>query len=136
MSLINQVHWKATASEQLNGIVAGMGTLYLSNYRSIEYVRVILTFSNMRSCHRLVLKLKPIPGHVFTKLFRIRIKIGLNLNNILLTTFFKTYYKYSTFDCWYLIKYVLRTRLLGILSFFMKESVNFIVATVIKMWAH
>ena len=85
----------------------------------------------MRSCHRLVLKLKPIPGHVFTKLFRI--KIGLNLNNILLTTFFKTYYKYSTFDCWYLIKYVLRTRLLGILSFFMKESVNFIVATVIKM---
>jgi len=55
---------------------------------------------------------------VFTKLFRIRIKIRLKLNMLLLWTFFETYYNYLTIDCWYLIKYVLQTRLLEILSFF------------------
>ena len=30
------------------------------------------------------------------------------------------------------MKYVLKTRLLGVLSFFVDEKVNFIVATVIK----
>ena len=29
--------------------------------------------------------------------------------------FFKTYYNYLTIECWYLIKYVLQTRLLGLL---------------------
>ena len=53
-----------------------------------------------------------------TKLFRIRIKISLTLNNLLLWTFIETYYTYLTIDCWYLIKYVLQTRLLGILNFF------------------
>jgi len=62
---------------------------------------------------------------MFTKLFRIRIKISLKLNNLLLWTFFETYYNYLTIDCWYLIKYVLQ-------SFFMKEKVNFIVATAMK----
>jgi len=33
--------------------------------------------------------------------------------------FLKTCYNYLTFICWYLIKYVLHTRL-GLLSFFMK----------------
>jgi len=33
----------------------------------------------------------------------------------------------------YLIKYVLQTRLLGILSFFMKEKVNLIVATIMEI---
>ena len=46
--------------------------------------------------------------------------------------FFKTYYNYLTIDCWYLIKYVLQTRLLGILSSFLKEKVNFIAETVMK----
>jgi len=32
--------------------------------------------------------------------------------------FSNTYYNYLTIDCWYLIKYVLQTRLLGILNFF------------------
>ena len=32
--------------------------------------------------------------------------------------FFKTYYNYLTIDRWCLIQYVLRTRHLGILSFF------------------
>jgi len=70
---------------------------------------------------------------VFTKLFRIRIKIRLKLNIPLLWTFFETYYNYLTIECWYLIKYVLQTRLLGILNFFMKENVNFIVATTMKI---
>ena len=79
-----------------------------------------------------------IPGAVFTKLFRIRIKIRLKLKILLLWTFFKTYYtcNYLTIDCLYLIKYVLQTRLLRILSFFMKEKVNFIVETVMKICAH
>ena len=48
--------------------------------------------------------------------------------------FFKTYNNYLTIDHWGLIKYVLQTRLLKILSFFfVKEKVNFIVATVRKM---
>ena len=36
-------------------------------------------------------------------------------------SFFKTYYMYNylTIDCWYLIRNVLQTRLLGILSFFL-----------------
>ena len=67
------------------------------------------------------------PGHVFTKLFRIRIKI-----RPLLCTFFETYYDYLT-DCWYLIIYILQTRLLGILSFFVIEKVNFIVATAMQI---
>ena len=46
--------------------------------------------------------------------------------------FLKTYYYYSTIDCCYSIKYVLQTRLLENLSFFMKEKVNFIVVTVKK----
>jgi len=46
--------------------------------------------------------------------------------------FFITYYNCLTIDYWYFIKYVLQTRLLGILSFFMKEKVNFIVASVMK----
>ena len=50
-------------------------------------------------------------GSVFTKLFSIR-------------SVLKAYYDYLTIDCWCLIKYVLQTRLLGILSFFMKEKVN------------
>jgi len=72
---------------------------------------------------------------VFTKLFRIRIKIRLKLklNMLLLWTFFETYYNYLTIDCWYLIKYVLQTRLLGILSFFYKRKVNFIVTTAMKI---
>jgi len=45
---------------------------------------------------------------------------------------FKTYYNYLTVDCCCLIKYELQTRLLGILTFFIKEKVNFIVATVMK----
>jgi len=44
--------------------------------------------------------------------------------------FFKTYYNYLTTDWWLLIKYVLQTRLL---SLFMKEKVNFIVATVMTI---
>jgi len=48
---------------------------------------------------------------VFTKLFRIRIKIRLKLKNLLLWTFFETYYNYLTIDWWYLIRYVLLTRL-------------------------
>ena len=51
--------------------------------------------------------------------------------NSYIMDFFKTYYNYLTNNC--LIKYVLQTRLLGILSFFMKEKVNFIVATGMKI---
>jgi len=54
---------------------------------------------------------------VFTKLFRIRIKIRLNLNILLIWIVFKTYHNYLTSDCLYLIKYVLQTRLLGTLNF-------------------
>ena len=43
---------------------------------------------------------------------------------------FKAYHNYLTIDCLYLIKYVLQTKVLGILSFFMKEKVNLIFATV------
>jgi len=39
-----------------------------------------------------------------------------------LWTFFKTYYNYLTIDCWYLIKYVLQTRLPGIISFRSKAT--------------
>jgi len=70
---------------------------------------------------------------VFTKLFRIRIKIRLKLKNRLLWIDFKTYHKYLTIDCLYVIKYVLQTRILGFLSFFMKEKVNLIVATVMEV---
>jgi len=55
------------------------------------------------------------------------------VNNSYIMDFFKTYYNYLTNNCWCLIKYVLQTRLLGILSFFMKEKVNFIVATGMKI---
>ena len=56
------------------------------------------------------------PGPVFTKLFRIRIKIRLGLKYFTMN-FLKKIKKNLNIDCWYLIKYVLRTRLLGILSF-------------------
>jgi len=70
---------------------------------------------------------------VFTKLFRIWINFRLKLNILILWIVFKTYYNYLTIDRLCLIKYVLQTRLLGILSvFFIKEKVNFIVATVMK----
>jgi len=69
---------------------------------------------------------------VFTKLFRIRIKIRLKLKTLLLWTFFKTAYNYLTSYCWYLIKYILQTGLLKTLSFSMKEKVNFTVETVMK----
>jgi len=72
-------------------------------------------------------------GPVFTRLFRIRFKIRLKLNILLLWIVFKTYYTSLTFDCLYLIKYVLQTRPLGILSLFMKEKVNLIVATVMEI---
>jgi len=58
---------------------------------------------------------------VFTKLFRIRLKLKI----ILLWTFFETYYNYLTIDWWYLIKYVLQIRILGILSIFMKRKDQF-----------
>ena len=60
------------------------------------------------------------PGPVFTKLFRNRIKIRLKLKILLLRTFLKTCNNYWTIDCWYLIKYVLQTRLLG--SFFYERK--------------
>jgi len=66
-------------------------------------------------------------------LSRIRIKIRLKLNILLLWIVFKTYHNYLTIECLYLIKYVLQTRLLGILSLFMKEKVNLIVGTVIEI---
>ena len=90
-------------------------------------------------CHWRVLELRGwihSPGPVFTKLFRIRIKIRLKLKILLLWIVFKTYHNYLAIVCLYLIKYVLQTRLLGILSFFMKEKVNLIVATVMQIWAH
>jgi len=71
---------------------------------------------------------------MLTQLFRIRIKIRLKQKKyILLWIVFKTYHNYLTIDCLFLIKYVLQTRLLGILSFFMKEKVNFIAATVMEI---
>ena len=75
-------------------------------------------------------------GPVFITLFRIRIKIRLKLNILLQRTFFETYFYYVTIDCWCLIHYLLQTRLLGILSFFVKEKVNFKVETAMKIWAH
>ena len=69
----------------------------------------------------------------FTKLFRVRIKIRLKLKIRILWDVFKTYHIYLTIDCLYLVKYVLQKRLLGILSFFMKEEVNFIVVTVMEI---
>ena len=45
--------------------------------------------------------------------------------------FFKTYYNYLTIECWYLTKYELETRFLR--TFYIKEKVNFTVATVIKI---
>jgi len=69
---------------------------------------------------------------VFTKLFRIRIKIRLKLKIILLWTCFKTYYNYLTIDCQYLIKYVIHTRLFGILSFLIEEIVN-VIATIMQI---
>ena len=72
-------------------------------------------------------------GPVFRKLFRNRIKIRLKLNILLLLIVFKAYRNYLTIDCMYLIKYVLQTRLLGILSFFIKEKVNLIVTTVMAI---
>jgi len=58
---------------------------------------------------------------VFTKLFRIKIKIRLKLKNLLLYIVFKTYDNCLNIDDLYLIKYVLQTRLLGILSFFYEK---------------
>ena len=62
---------------------------------------------------------------MFTKLFRIRIKIRLKLNILLLWTFFETYYNYLTIDCLYLIKYVLQTSLLRILGLFYERKGKF-----------
>jgi len=62
---------------------------------------------------------------VFTKLFRIRIKIRLKLKIIVLWIVFKPYHNYLTIDCLYLIKYVLQTRLLGILIFFNERKGKF-----------
>jgi len=47
---------------------------------------------------------------VFTKLFRFRIKIRLQLKFLLLWTFLETYYSYLTIECWYLMKYVLQNK--------------------------
>ena len=66
-----------------------------------------------------------ISGPVCTKLFGIRIKIRLKLNILTLWTFFKTYNDYLTIDCCCLIKYVLQTRLLGILSIFYERKGKF-----------
>jgi len=44
---------------------------------------------------------------VFTTLFKIRIKIRIKLNILLLWNFLKTFYNYLTIDCWYFIKYIL-----------------------------
>ena len=43
-----------------------------------------------------------------------------------------TYCNYSTIDCWYLLQYVLQTKqdFWEFLAYFMKEKVNFIIATV------
>jgi len=56
----------------------------------------------------------------------------LKLKILQLWIVFKTYHNYLTIDCLYFMKYVLQTRLLGILSVFMKEKVNLIVETVTK----
>jgi len=72
-------------------------------------------------------------GPVFTKLFRFRIKIRIKSKNLLLWIVFKIYHTYLTIDNLYLIKYVLQTSVLGILSCFMNEKVNLIVATVIRI---
>ena len=45
---------------------------------------------------------------------------------------FKTFYNYLTLNCWYVIQRILQAGLLGIISFFMKEKVHFIV----KILAH
>jgi len=65
--------------------------------------------------------------HTLTKIFRIKIKIRLKLKILLLWIVFETYHNYLTIDCLHLIKHILQTRLLGILSFFMKEKVNLTV---------
>ena len=73
------------------------------------------------------------PGPVFTKLFRLKIKIRLKLKILLLYIVFITYHNYLTIDGLYLIKYLLHTRFHGILSFFMEENVNLTVATVMEI---
>ena len=54
------------------------------------------------------------------------------VNNYFIMDFFKMYSNYLTIECRYPIRYILQTRLFGILGFFMKEKVNVIVATVMK----
>ena len=56
-----------------------------------------------------------------TKLFRIRIKISLTLNNLLLWTFIETYYTYLTIDCWYLVQYVFKQDFSECLAFLWKK---------------
>ena len=99
----------------------------------IWWAHIFITVATIKFTFSFIKKLT-IPRSLVwsTKLSRIRLKLKI----LLLWTFFKTYYNYLTIDWWYLINFVLQTRLLGILSFFMKEKVNFIVATVMKMWAH
>jgi len=72
--------------------------------------------------HSVVLAFILTHGPVFTKLFRIRIKIRLKLKVLILWTIFKTFYNCLTIDCWCLIKYVLQTRVLGILKFFYERK--------------
>jgi len=71
---------------------------------------------------------------VLTKLFRIRIKIRLKLKILIVWTIFKTYNTYLTFDCWCLIKYVLKIRLLGILNCFISLVTIYIYKSTEWCW--
>ena len=144
VKMYNLITWIAhmdvfKGMRKINSKPKKQGTRCTWNYKhTIYYVNNI--YKGDVTCRRGLGKMICLQMHtsgpVFTKLFRIRIKIRLKLNIPLLWTFFETYYNYFTIDGWYLIKYVLQTRHLRILNLFMKETVNVIVAIAMKSWAH
>jgi len=94
-----------------------MGTILLQylhtteTYAQIKLFRKVLTTQikfNITLPFRCLVLMVP----VFTKLFRIRIKIRLKLNILILWAFSETYLKYLTSDFWCLINDVLQTRFL------------------------
>ena len=90
---------------------------------------ILLTITFVKQCNTLFLYSNSInilgtwsPGPVITKLFQSKDQDQTQVKHSYIMAFFKTYCHCLTIDLWCLVKFVLQSRLLRILSFFYQRK--------------
>ena len=82
------------------------------------YLKLMECYNGVLCFYSITMSVLHVLNAMFHKAFHVEDQDQVQVKVILLWIFIQTFYTYLTIDCWYPIKHVLQTRLLGIQSFF------------------